>query len=182
MGSSSRVGDENSLLDLTEKVAVVTGAKCVVRVKNSFPLADQRSSSGIGLYILFHVARAGARVYLGARTEDKFNSAITRLKTEGLNTSKVVWLPFDLSDPRKAKESAKWLLERESRLDILSSLSCLISGRKPFNLSYSQSTMQQSMIVLTSVNCITNQSRRILGSVRSNFRRYVAWSESNHRI
>ncbi|KAK0433017.1 hypothetical protein EV421DRAFT_1718931 [Armillaria borealis] len=111
MGSSSRVGDENSLLDLTEKVAVITGA-----------------NSGIGLYILFYVARAGARVYLGARTEDKFNSAITRLKTEGLDTSKVVWLSFDLSDPRKAKESAKWLLERENRLDILSSLSYLISG------------------------------------------------------
>ncbi|KAK0451663.1 NAD-P-binding protein [Armillaria borealis] len=99
----SVLGDENSLLDLTEKVAVVTGAK----------------------------------VYLGARTEDKFNGAITRLKTEGLDTSKVVWLPFDLSDPRKAKESAKWLLERESRLDILSSLSYLISGGSHLNLSYS---------------------------------------------
>ncbi|SJL06999.1 related to light induced alcohol dehydrogenase Bli-4 [Armillaria ostoyae] len=111
MASSSRVGDENSLLDLTEKVAVVTGA-----------------NSGIGLYILFHVARAGARVYLGARTEDKFNGAITRLKTEGLDTSKVVWLPFDLSDPRKAKESAKWLLERESRLDILINNAAKILG------------------------------------------------------
>lgn len=91
-------------MDLSGKVAIVTGA-----------------NSGIGLYILLHLVRQGAKVYLAARSEEKANDAIARLEKEGLgpNAGEIVWLKFDLTDPAKAKQAAEWILGREERLDIL---------------------------------------------------------------
>lgn len=91
-------------MDLNGKVAIVTGA-----------------NSGIGLYILLHLVRQGAKVYLAARSEEKANDAIERLEKEGLgpNAGEIVWLKFDLTDPTKAKQAAEWVLGREERLDIL---------------------------------------------------------------
>jgi hypothetical protein len=59
---------------------------------------------------------------MAARSRQKADAAIARLKVEGLEDAmaeKITWLPFDLTDPRKAKTSALNFLELEDRLDIL---------------------------------------------------------------
>ncbi|KAI0305347.1 hypothetical protein B0F90DRAFT_1625138 [Multifurca ochricompacta] len=102
--SSSNIAPSRDLLDLHDRVAIVTGA-----------------NSGIGLYIALHLVRRGAKVYLAARSEEKAAHAITRMENEGMGESpgELVWLPIDLTDPHKAKAAAEWFLKRESRLDIL---------------------------------------------------------------
>ncbi|KAF8500193.1 NAD-P-binding protein [Russula emetica] len=105
MGSAtSGISPERDLLDLHGRVAIVTGA-----------------NSGIGLYIALHLVRRGAKVYLAARSEEKAENAIRRMEEEGMGERKgeLVWLPIDLTDPRKAKAAAEWFVKRESRLDIL---------------------------------------------------------------
>lgn len=79
-----------------------------------------------------HLARLGAKVYLGARNESKATGAIARLKEEGLGpgNGEVVWLNVDYSDPRSAKRAANEFLRREERLDVLSETvpECDITG------------------------------------------------------
>ena len=60
------------LLDLHGRVAIITGA-----------------NSGIGLYILFHLARQGAKCYLAARSRAKFDAALKRLREEGMGEVRV---------------------------------------------------------------------------------------------
>lgn len=66
-----------------------------------------------------HLARKGAKVYLGARSEEKATVALQTLEEEGIAPGEVVWLPFDASSPEKAKKSAETFLEKEERLDVL---------------------------------------------------------------
>lgn len=67
------------------------------------------------------LARHGAKVYIGARSEERAKAAIERLRAEGLQpgNGELEWLQLDLSDPRKTKESAEVFLSKENRLDIL---------------------------------------------------------------
>ncbi|KAI0052750.1 NAD-P-binding protein [Auriscalpium vulgare] len=114
MGSSeSHIHPEQDLVDLSGRVAIVTGA-----------------NSGIGLYILLHLVRRGAKCYLAARSREKADAAIARLKEEGLgpHPGEIVWLNINLTDPRKAKECAEWFLSQESRLDILVNNAAKILG------------------------------------------------------
>lgn len=114
MGSSaSHIQPDRDLLDLHGRVAIVTGA-----------------NSGIGLYIVLHLARRGAKVYLSARSQEKFDTALARLRAEGLDDApgEIVWLPFDLSEPPKAKAAAEQFMELESRLDILVNNAAKILG------------------------------------------------------
>lgn len=73
------------------------------------------------MYIALHLVRRGAKVYLAARSEEKAEHAIGRMEMEGMGEHKgeLVWLPIDLTDPRKAKAAAEWFVKRENRLDIL---------------------------------------------------------------
>ncbi|KAI9459151.1 NAD-P-binding protein [Lactarius psammicola] len=105
MGSStSNISPGKDLLDLHDRVAIVTGA-----------------NSGIGLYIALHLVRRGAKVYLAARSEEKAAHAIARMEKEGLgeHPGELVWLPIDLTDPHRAKAAAEWFIKREKKLDIL---------------------------------------------------------------
>jgi len=114
MGStSSNISPERDLLDLHDRVAIVTGA-----------------NSGIGLYIALHLVRCGAKVYIAARSEEKAEHAIGRMEREGMgdHPGELVWLPIDLTDPRKAKAAATWFVKRESRLDILVNNAARILG------------------------------------------------------
>ncbi|KAI0646449.1 NAD-P-binding protein [Trametes meyenii] len=92
------------LPDLTGKVVLVTGG-----------------NSGIGYSTVQHLARHGAKVYIGARSEERAKAAIERLRAEGLQpgNGELEWLELDLSDPRKAKQSAETFLSKEKRLDVL---------------------------------------------------------------
>ncbi|KAL7281916.1 hypothetical protein ACG7TL_003382 [Trametes sanguinea] len=92
--------------DLSGKVAIVTGG-----------------NAGIGFAIVQHLARHGAKVYMGARNEQRANAALERLRAEGLlvgpGNGEVVWLKLDLSDPRDTKRAAEEFMRKEERLDIL---------------------------------------------------------------
>ncbi|CDO76361.1 hypothetical protein BN946_scf185011.g25 [Trametes cinnabarina] len=90
--------------DLKGKVVIVTGG-----------------NAGIGFATVQHLARHGAKVYMGARNEQKATAAIERLHAEGLGPGhgEVVWLKLELSDPRGVKEAAEEFMRREDRLDIL---------------------------------------------------------------
>lgn len=81
-------------------------------------------SSGVGCAAIQHLARKGAKVYMGARNEEKAKAAIEKIRKAGLEpgNGEVVWLPLDYSDPRDAKKAAEGFLEKEERLDILGEL------------------------------------------------------------
>jgi NAD(P)-dependent dehydrogenase (short-subunit alcohol dehydrogenase family) len=72
--------------------------------------------------------RRGAKVYLAARSEEKAEDAIVRMEQEGMgeHPGELVWLPIDLTDPRRAKAAAEWFIKRESRLDILGTSSKML--------------------------------------------------------
>jgi len=91
--------------DLTGKVAIVTGG-----------------NAGIGAAIVEQLVAHGAKVYLGARSEERAKAAIKKIedahpevKEKGL----LVWLPLDLTEPSGVVKSAKSFMEKEERLDIL---------------------------------------------------------------
>ena len=76
-------------------------------------------SRGLGLAIVRHLARRGAKVYMAARDEQRAKAAIERLRSEGLGKGEVEWWELDLSKPREVKESGERFVQRVSRLDIL---------------------------------------------------------------
>ncbi|KAJ7579086.1 NAD-P-binding protein [Mycena floridula] len=89
------------LVDLKGKVAIVTGG-----------------NRGIGFGTVKHLARAGAKVYIAARSESLSRAAIEQIQAEGLDAD-LEWIKLDLSDPREARKSAEEFLTKEKRLDIL---------------------------------------------------------------
>jgi NAD(P)-dependent dehydrogenase (short-subunit alcohol dehydrogenase family) len=80
-------------------------------------------STGIGYAIVEQLTTHGAKVYLGARSEERAKAAIKKIedahpqvKEEG----RVLWLKLDLTEPVDVIESAKVFMGREQKLDILS--------------------------------------------------------------
>ena len=69
-----------------------------------------------------HLARRGAKVYIGARNQSKAEAAIAQLKADGLGpgNGELVWLEMDLKDPRNSKKAAEEFMGKEKRLDVLS--------------------------------------------------------------
>ncbi|KZP18129.1 NAD-P-binding protein [Athelia psychrophila] len=96
------------LPDLTGSVAIVTGG-----------------NAGIGYYTVQRLAKHGAKVYMGARNEERARAAIEKLHAEGLgdkageSRGTVIFLDLDLTHPSKAKAAAEYIVSREQRLDIL---------------------------------------------------------------
>ncbi|KAI0637553.1 NAD-P-binding protein [Trametes polyzona] len=95
---------DTDIPDLTGKVILVTGG-----------------NSGIGFATIRYLARHGAKVYMGARNEQRAQAAIERLKREGLGpgNGEVLWLKLDLSDPREVKRAAEEFMQQEQRLNVL---------------------------------------------------------------
>lgn len=61
---------------------------------------------------------------MGARNESRATGAIAKLESEGLlQKGQVVWLKLDLTTPASTRAAAEDFLKRESRLDILGTLS-----------------------------------------------------------
>ena len=85
--------------DLTGRVAVVTGG-----------------NGGIGLGMARGLAKAGARVVVAARNEDKSNSAVAELKALG---SDAFALRVDVSDEQSVGRLVHDVTEQCGRLDIL---------------------------------------------------------------
>lgn len=87
--------------DLSSKTILVTGG-----------------NTGIGFCTVLELARKGANVYLAARSEDKANEAIRKIKEE-VKEAKVTFLKLDLMDLKQVQESAKEFVAKEPVLDIL---------------------------------------------------------------
>ncbi|TCD60880.1 hypothetical protein EIP91_009371 [Steccherinum ochraceum] len=100
--SSPKWDIEKDVPDLEGTVVIVTGG-----------------NSGLGFATIQHLLRHGAKIYMGARSEEKAKEAIARLDFGPEKKGTVEWLELDLSDPRKAKEAAERFLQKEKRLDIL---------------------------------------------------------------
>lgn len=93
-----------------------------MRLSTTFnPGAHDRevASTGIGYATAKQLARKGAKVYIGSRSEEKGENAVTKLKEEGIGSGEVVYLHVDLSTPQLAKKSAEKFIELEDRLDVL---------------------------------------------------------------
>ncbi|KAJ5117423.1 hypothetical protein N7448_011055 [Penicillium atrosanguineum] len=89
--------------DLTDKVTLVTGAK------------------GMGFHAAYQLAFKNAKVYIGARSASKAESAIQEMKSQNPRIGEEKLVPFvaDLSDIRAVRAAARAVLMNESRLDIL---------------------------------------------------------------
>ncbi|CCM06670.1 uncharacterized protein FIBRA_08955 [Fibroporia radiculosa] len=98
----SKTFSPDQLPSLAGKIIIVTGG-----------------NAGIGFATIQHLARRGAKVYLGARNKERAQAAIERLQAAGLGpgNGEVVWLSLDYSDPRIAKKAAESFMEQETRLD-----------------------------------------------------------------
>ena len=79
-------------------------------------------SSGIGYVTVRELARKGAKVYLGARSETRATDAIRRLKDEGIGKGSVEFFQVNLASIREVKQAADGFLLKEEKLDILGEL------------------------------------------------------------
>jgi len=90
----------NPLLDLTNRIALVTGA-----------------TGGIGGAIARKLMLLGARVALASRNADRLAAQVDTLRTEGLVP--LTMLAYDLDDPEAISEALKGFANTHKRLDIL---------------------------------------------------------------
>ncbi|KAB8227680.1 hypothetical protein BDV23DRAFT_174091 [Aspergillus alliaceus] len=90
----------DALPDLSGKLYVVTGG-----------------NAGIGKTTVAGLASRGARVYMGARSAEKAENAITDLKRElGNPRADIVFLKLDLTDFKSVVEAARELRSKETAL------------------------------------------------------------------
>ena len=90
------------LPDLTDKLAVVTGA-----------------NSGLGLETSRELARRGATVVLACRSRDKAEAAIAELVAAGIAEQRLEFAALDLASLDSIASFAAQLLESRPRLDLL---------------------------------------------------------------
>ncbi|GAA5884596.1 hypothetical protein JCM6882_005313 [Rhodosporidiobolus microsporus] len=91
------------LADLSGKVAIVTGG-----------------NTGLGYITVQELHKKGAKVYIACRSEERARDAIKRINeaNPGAET-RLVFLPFDLTDLDSAKKAAAHVEKEEERLDIV---------------------------------------------------------------
>ncbi|MCJ1437287.1 hypothetical protein MMC27_006673 [Xylographa pallens] len=107
LGYGNSWDPNTSIPDLTGKVALVTGGN---------------TSAGIGAAIVESLATHGAKVYMGARSEERANAAIKKIEDAHADVKEkrlVVWLPLDLTEPKDVVKSAEDFMGKEKRLDII---------------------------------------------------------------
>ena len=87
---------------MTHRVAVVTGA-----------------TAGIGKEIARGLARAGAKVVIGARTPEKGEAARAEIAAETANGGLVSVVPLDVADQASVRAFAEVLVARHAAIDVL---------------------------------------------------------------
>jgi 2-deoxy-D-gluconate 3-dehydrogenase len=90
---------DNKLLDLSGKVAIVTGG-----------------ANGIGYGISYRLAEAGARVVIANRTESDAIDAVTKLKKKGFNA---IAINTDVSVEQSVRKLVKDTIKAYGGIDIL---------------------------------------------------------------
>ncbi|KAI0190492.1 short-chain dehydrogenase [Xylaria flabelliformis] len=108
------------LPSLTGKVAIVTGAN---------------SRDGVGYHTAHRLALAGARVYVGARSQQKADGAIKNMLEDSpsLDAALLKPLVMDLSNFHEVQQVARRFLKDEDRLDILVNNAALLPGPVAFD-------------------------------------------------
>ena len=91
------------------------------------------------------LARKGAKVYLGARTEEKGRQALEELKADGTGSGEVIWFSCSLNTPAEAKAAAESFLQKENRLDILGAFINYVK-KLSTNLHHELSSEQRRMV------------------------------------
>ncbi|KAI4245874.1 MAG: hypothetical protein LQ352_006503 [Teloschistes flavicans] len=76
-------------------------------------------NSGIGYETVFQLASHGARVYIAARSTQRIDDAISRMKSATATELDLHPLTMDLQNMISVKEAADTFMKKESRLDIL---------------------------------------------------------------
>jgi len=114
---ASSYNPDTDIPDLTGKVALVSGG-----------------NGGIGYHTVKELAKHGAKVYMGSRSEAKAKTALVQLKDEGAldGPGSVEWLKLDISTPALARAGAEEFMRRESRLDILVNNAGLLASSEVF--------------------------------------------------
>ncbi|KAH8890101.1 NAD(P)-binding protein [Thozetella sp. PMI_491] len=94
---------ESDLSDLQDKVYIVTGA-----------------NTGVGKELAQILYAKNARVYVGARSEEKANAAIASIQAAAPDSKgALIFLKLDLADFSTIKATAEFFLARESKLHVL---------------------------------------------------------------
>lgn len=77
------------------------------------------------MHSVMHLAAAGAKVYLTARSESNAKAAVERIisKKPELSKDRLRWLRMDLGDTRSILDAIKELRSKEGKVDILGALS-----------------------------------------------------------
>ena len=112
---------------------------------------DVLQSAGIGWGIVEQLAAHGARVYMGARSEERAKTAIEKIENAHPTVKErnlVIWLPLDLTEPKDVVASAKDFMSREETLDIL-------GKREPVQYQYILSDINK----LTMAYAVNNAAR-----------------------
>ena len=85
-------------------------------------------NTGLGKELVRQLARRGATVYMASRTEARARTAIEELQNEHPEIKekggRIEFLQLDLCDLKSCQAAARSFLDKEKRLDILSTLRC----------------------------------------------------------
>ncbi|KAI0468715.1 short-chain dehydrogenase [Xylaria cf. heliscus] len=108
------------LPSLAGKVAIVTGAN---------------SRDGVGYHTAYQLALVGARVYIGARNQEKADGAIKNMLEENPSLDPALLRPLvmDMCNFREVQRVARQFLKDEDRLDILVNNAALLPGPVAFD-------------------------------------------------
>lgn len=114
-GGNSKAVWDNQLPDLTNKVALITGA-----------------NSGLGFEAAKRLAACGTTVVLACRSEDKGKTAVEEIKRQ-TPTAKVEFLALDLCSQKSVKAAAAEFKSRHDKLHLLFNNAAVMAT--PFKLT-----------------------------------------------
>ena len=110
--------------DLQSKVYIATGA-----------------NSGMGLDLARVLYSKNSKVYLACRSEEKATKAIALIKKAvPKSNGQLFFLPLDLADLNKVKETAKTFLAKESTLHVLFNNAGVMVGQSTLHSRQSKAT------------------------------------------